>query len=70
LDRGPDTGPRNLKNFEIKRARLEGFRILDYRPRYDEGLAAMTRWIEDGNVVFSETVFEGLENAQLRCKPV
>jgi NADPH-dependent curcumin reductase CurA len=58
-----DSGPRNLKNFEIRRARLEGFRVLDYRPRYPEALAALSRWIEQGHVSYRETVFEGLDSA-------
>jgi NADPH-dependent curcumin reductase CurA len=62
-DGGADIGPRNLKLFEIARARLEGLRVLDYRPRYDEGIAAMRGWIEAGRLHFRETVVEGLENA-------
>ncbi|MCT8974322.1 NADP-dependent oxidoreductase [Microbaculum marinisediminis] len=60
-----DRGPRNLKNFEIKRARLEGFRVLDYRARYQEGLAALAKWIEERRIRYDETVFEGLDSAPM-----
>lgn len=60
---GLDSGPRNLKHFETKRARLEGFRVLDYRPRYNEAIDRITGWLDDGTLTFRETVFEGLESA-------
>ncbi len=62
-DTAADSGPRNLKQFEINRARLEGFSVLDYRPRYAEGIAAMAAWFKEGKLRYRESVAEGLEAA-------
>ncbi len=58
-----DVGPRNLKQFEMCRARLEGFRVLDYRARYPEGIAQMAAWLREKRLQYRETIVEGLENA-------
>ncbi len=62
-DPAADSGPRNLKLFETCRARLEGLRVLDYRPRYAEGIARMAAWLREGRLRYRETVVDGLENA-------
>ncbi len=62
-DRQAQSGPRHLKEFEIWRARQQGFRVLDYRPRYPEGIAAMSAWLAEGRMRYRETVARGLENA-------
>lgn len=62
-DSEPELGPRRLKEFEMWRARQQGFRVLDYRPRYPEGIAAMAAWLGDGSLRYRETVAQGLENA-------
>lgn len=60
---GEQLGPRRLKEFEVWRARQQGFRVLDYRPRYPEGIAMMSDWLAAGRLVFRETIAEGLESA-------
>ena len=60
---GVELGPRRLKEFETWRARLQGFRVGDYIPRYPEGMAAMAAWIREGKLRYRETIAEGLENA-------
>jgi NADPH-dependent curcumin reductase CurA len=56
-------GPRNLMNVVIQRARMEGFIVLDYAPRFGEGIADLTRWLEEGEIVHQEDIQEGIENA-------
>jgi NADPH:quinone reductase len=58
-----DVGPRNLKQFEMRRARMEGLRVLDYRDRYPEGIAQVARWLAKGRMTYRETVAEGLRAA-------
>jgi NADPH-dependent curcumin reductase CurA len=47
----------------VFRARMEGFLVTDYAPRYGEGLARLARWVADGDLRWKEDVTEGLENA-------
>jgi len=59
----PERGPRRLKEFEMWRARQQGFRVLDYIPRYPEGIARMADWLRAGRLTYRETVAEGLDAA-------
>jgi NADPH-dependent curcumin reductase CurA len=59
----PPPGPRNLMNLVIQRARMEGFIILDYLPRFPEGVAKLAAWVRDGKIAHAEDVQRGLENA-------
>ena len=56
-------GPSNYFNLTPKRARMEGFIILDYVPRFAESIAALGRWHREGKLVQKEDVAVGLENA-------
>jgi NADPH-dependent curcumin reductase len=60
---GTGTGIANTSNLIIKRARMEGFLILDYFDRLDEGRAAVAGWLGEGKIKSSEHIVEGLENA-------
>ena len=62
-DRGAASGPANYANLIIKRGRMEGFLILDYFDRLDEGRAAVAGWLGEGKIKSSEHIVEGLENA-------
>ena len=59
----PPAGPRNLMNLVIQRGRMEGFIVIDYLPRFGEGVAALRRWLEEGRLAHQEDVQVGLENA-------
>ena len=61
LDLGP--GPRNYFQLVIRSARMEGFIVLNYLPRFGEAIAALRRWIEAGELAWRVDVDEGLENA-------
>ena len=56
-------GPRNLRHFLVKRATMRGLLVFDWRARYGEGLARLTRWVREGRVKYREDIVEGLENA-------
>jgi len=62
-DRGAAKGPANYANLIIKRGRMEGFLILDYFDRLDEGRAEVAGWLAEGKIKSSEHIVEGLENA-------
>jgi NADPH-dependent curcumin reductase CurA len=56
-------GPSNYFNLTPKRARMEGFIILDYVSRFPESIEALARWQREGKLVQKEDVAVGLENA-------
>jgi NADPH-dependent curcumin reductase CurA len=60
---GALSGPANYRNLIVKRGRMEGFLILDYFDRLDEGRAEVAGWLAEGKIKSSEHVVEGLENA-------
>jgi len=59
----PPTGPRVERHLLVKRARMQGFLIFDYAPRFAEGLAALTEWVRAGKIRYREDILEGLEQA-------
>lgn len=60
---GPVPGPYNFTNILMKRARVEGFIILDYINRFEEFTAEMAQWLMTGQVKDRVDITEGLENA-------
>ena len=56
-------GPKNLFNLIIKRARMEGFLLLDYLDRFPEAQAALFGWLADGRLQHAEHIVDGLEHA-------
>ena len=58
----PAMGPRNLRHFLVKRATLRGMLVFDWRPRYSEGLARLSRWVKEGRIRYREDIVQGLEN--------
>ncbi|USZ67852.1 NADP-dependent oxidoreductase [Halorussus salilacus] len=57
------TGPRKLPKLIESRARVEGFLVGDFAPRFEEATRKLAEWVESGDVQYRETVTEGLENA-------
>ena len=47
----------------VFRARMEGFLVSDYAPRFDEAARRLARWLATGRIRWREDVTEGLENA-------
>lgn len=59
----PPPGPRNYLNLVIQRARMEGFIVLDYVPRFGEAMRELAGWVTSGKIKHQEDVQFGLENA-------
>jgi hypothetical protein len=54
-------GPRNYLNLLVQRARMEGFVVFDYQPRYAEAQAQIAAMLKDGRVVAVEDVRDGID---------
>lgn len=54
-------GPRVERHLLVKRARMQGFLILDYAPRYSEALQALSQWVRAGLMRYREDILEGIE---------
>jgi NADPH-dependent curcumin reductase CurA len=59
----PVPGPYNFVNILVKRARVEGFIVLDYLPRAQEAFADLGKWYLEGKLKYRVDVVEGLEHA-------
>ena len=56
-------GPRNLMNLVLRRARMEGFIVLDYAARFPEATAALAKEVAAGRIAHRVDVQKGIENA-------
>ena len=56
-------GPRAFGNVLVKRARIEGFIVLDYAKRFPEAFAALGQWMTEGRLRYRTDIVEGLEQA-------
>jgi NADPH-dependent curcumin reductase CurA len=56
-------GPTHFANVLMKRARIEGFIIIDYFPRLGEFMADMGQWVAQGKVKYDVHVVKGIDNA-------
>jgi NADPH-dependent curcumin reductase CurA len=56
-------GPKNYVNLIARRGRMEGFIILDYVPRFMEGVMALGGLLAEGKLKHKTTVVDGLEHA-------
>lgn len=59
----PVPGPYNFVNILVKRARIEGFIVIDYMSRAAEAMADLGRWLAEGKLKYRVDVVEGLERA-------
>jgi NADPH-dependent curcumin reductase len=59
----PVPGAYNLLNIVTRRARLEGFIILDYFNRAQEALADLGQWYAQGKIKYRVDAIDGLENS-------
>jgi NADPH-dependent curcumin reductase CurA len=57
------TGPRNYLSLIVQRGRMEGFVVLDYLPRAEEGISALAGWAREGKLKYRIDLQYGLENA-------
>lgn len=56
-------GPRNYVQLMIQRARMQGFIITDYLPRFPEAAMQIGQWIGEGKLKYAVDIVDGLENA-------
>jgi NADPH-dependent curcumin reductase CurA len=56
-------GPKNYVSLMIHRARMEGFIITDYLPRFPEAAMQLGQWVAEGKLKYAVDVVHGLENA-------
>ncbi|MGY3609574.1 MULTISPECIES: NADP-dependent oxidoreductase [unclassified Bradyrhizobium] len=56
-------GPRVERHLLVKRARMQGFVIFDYAPRYEEAVSRLAQWVRDGRLRYSEDIQNGIEHA-------
>lgn len=61
-DDGPAPGPTNYWKIIQKRARMEGFVILDHLGRADEATRELTRLVDAGDLHYEADIQEGFEN--------
>ncbi len=47
----------------VYRAKMQGFLVSDYAPRFDEAARRLARWVAEGKLQWREDVTDGLENA-------
>jgi len=59
----PGPGPQYLANAINKRARLEGFIVMDYLDRAAGAITDLVRWYSDGKLRYRVDVVDGLEHA-------
>lgn len=57
-----EMGPRFLWQLIVKRAKVEGFLVGDFRDRFDEGLKQMSQWLKAGRLKHREDIVEGFDN--------
>ena len=58
----PDIGPRFPRNILMARARIQGFLVSDYYPRYDEARKRLAAWYQAGKLKGRFDLADGLEN--------
>ena len=58
----PEPGPRLLAYILVKQLRVEGFIVLRFMPRVQEGIAQMAKWLQEGKLKYHEQIVEGFEN--------
>jgi len=59
----PVPGPYNYVNILTKRARVEGFIIMDYLQRFPEAAMALGKLLVEGKLKYKVEMVDGLENA-------
>lgn len=59
----PVPGPYNFTMLLMKRARVEGFIIIDFMPRLGEFAMQMAQWLMEGKIKDRVDISDGLENA-------
>jgi NADPH-dependent curcumin reductase CurA len=56
-------GPRNYISLIVQRARMQGFIVTDFLPRFAEAFMQISQWLGEGKIKYAVDVVQGLENA-------
>jgi NADPH-dependent curcumin reductase CurA len=56
-------GPRWLSQLIVRQAKVEGFLVSQFAPRFEDGLRQLSTWMKEKRLVYREDVVDGLENA-------
>jgi NADPH-dependent curcumin reductase CurA len=56
-------GPENYFNLVFRRARMEGFIVLDWLSEFPAIRKRLAKWVQDGQLAYREDIQEGFENA-------
>ncbi|MEW9533500.1 NADP-dependent oxidoreductase [Microbispora sp. NPDC049125] len=59
----PPPGPRNLRQMIGKRLTMRGFLVGDHYDRMPDLIHEVGTWLREGEIVYEETVVDGLDNA-------
>lgn len=59
----PPQGPRVERHLLVKRARMQGFVVMDFRDRYPAAQEALAQWVRDGRIRHREDILQGIEHA-------
>ena len=57
------SGPRVERHLLVKRARMQGFLVLDYADRYAEAVAQLSAWVREGRIRYREEFLDGIAAA-------
>lgn len=57
------SGPRVERHLLVKRARMQGFVVLDFEHRYEEGLEQLAHWVHQERLRYEEEILDGIEQA-------
>jgi NADPH-dependent curcumin reductase CurA len=58
----PEMGPRLLGMLIVARAKVQGFLVTDYMPRFAEAMPIMAGWLREGKLKYREDIVDGFEN--------
>lgn len=58
----PPTGPRPQPILLNKSALMQGFSSTNFASRFPEGLQRLTTWLNEGKLIYRETIIQGFEN--------
>lgn len=54
-------GPRVERHLLVKRARMSGFLVFDYKHRYEEAIDRIAAWVREGRILYREDIDVGIE---------
>lgn len=56
-------GPRVHRQMIVARARMQGFLVLDHKPRFAAAIEQLAEWVRQGKIEHNEHVLDGIESA-------